>query len=80
MGDVDLKAENFGISSMEISQRHETLLQINVIERANKLDLKHRATVKWTIDGGENSSFFMASLTGTESVTSFMSWPLMVLG
>ncbi|KAJ9561016.1 LOW QUALITY PROTEIN: hypothetical protein OSB04_006176 [Centaurea solstitialis] len=55
MEDIDLKDENIGISPMEIRQRQETLIQSNVIERANKLDLEQRTT---TIDGEEISRFF----------------------
>ncbi|KAJ9561858.1 hypothetical protein OSB04_007018 [Centaurea solstitialis] len=55
---IERKAETVQLSPSDLSRRQESSGEIKDIERANILDLKQRARLKWAIEGDENSRFF----------------------
>ncbi|KAJ9539315.1 hypothetical protein OSB04_032048 [Centaurea solstitialis] len=56
--ELDLKAESVSLSTPERKIRRDTDAEILDFERAEIINLKQRAKVRWAIEGDENSRFF----------------------
>ena len=56
--DLEAKAENAILSTPDKKLRIETDSEILEIKRAEVINLKQRAKVRWAIEGDENSRFF----------------------
>ncbi|KAJ9545696.1 hypothetical protein OSB04_025403 [Centaurea solstitialis] len=56
--DLDRKAELSALSTSERYLRQDYLIGIKDLEKANHLDLRQRARLKWAFEGDENSRLF----------------------